>query len=123
MKNSSLAYIMAVIILLGGMAWGLTMAISGNHAPAAAHAHLNLLGWVSLFLLGLFLERRANLDSSRIATIAIVVWTIAVIGQAIGVGLIAYGVPAAEPVAAISSIILFASAALFAFLVITNRTA
>ena len=44
----------AALYGMGGMLWGLTMAISDNHATYSAHAHLNLLGWVSLALMGTF---------------------------------------------------------------------
>jgi hypothetical protein len=38
----------------GGMLWGIQMAISGDHLLASAHAHLNLVGWVTLALMGLY---------------------------------------------------------------------
>jgi hypothetical protein len=37
---------------LVGMVWGAWMGASGNHASFPAHAHLNLLGWVSLAIMG-----------------------------------------------------------------------
>jgi hypothetical protein len=37
-----------------GVSWGLAMAITENHATYSAHAHLNLLGWVTLALMGAF---------------------------------------------------------------------
>lgn len=37
-----------------GVCWGLTMSITQNHATYSAHAHLNLLGWTSLALMGTF---------------------------------------------------------------------
>ena len=53
MKASSLSFQAAVVIVVAGMIWGLQMAISRDHAALPAHAHLNLLGYVSLFLFGL----------------------------------------------------------------------
>jgi hypothetical protein len=38
----------------GGMALGIAMAASGDHSQMPLHAHLNLLGFVSLLLYGLF---------------------------------------------------------------------
>ncbi len=55
MKASSLSFLAAVIAAVTGMAWGLIMGISENHVTMPAHAHLNLLGWVSLFLIGIFI--------------------------------------------------------------------
>jgi len=54
MKASSLSFQAAVLLVVAGMIWGIVMAISGDHAAMPAHAHLNLLGWVSLFLFGIF---------------------------------------------------------------------
>lgn len=46
----------AVLCGLAGMAWGIHMSASGDHLMAPAHAHLNLLGWVSLALFGTFYQ-------------------------------------------------------------------
>jgi hypothetical protein len=51
MKASSLSFQAAVLLVVVGMIWGIVMAISQDHSAMAAHAHLNLLGWVSLFCL------------------------------------------------------------------------
>lgn len=45
---------LAVIAALCGMTWGIIMGAQQNFAAASAHAHLNLLGWVSMTLYGLF---------------------------------------------------------------------
>ncbi len=43
-----------VISVLIGMAWGLRMAATGDHAMAPAHAHLNLLGFVSFAIFAFY---------------------------------------------------------------------
>lgn len=45
---------LGVIFALVGVALGYGMGASGDHSLASAHAHINLLGWVSMFLYGLF---------------------------------------------------------------------
>jgi hypothetical protein len=51
----SLAFFMfAALCGLTGMGWGIFMGISQDHSTFSAHAHLNLLGWVSLSLMGGF---------------------------------------------------------------------
>ena len=35
-----------------GMVWGALMGASGDHSLYPAHAHLNLLGWVTLAIMG-----------------------------------------------------------------------
>jgi hypothetical protein len=44
----------AALFALGGMVWGVMMAASGNHGMMPAHAHLNLLGWATMALMGGF---------------------------------------------------------------------
>ena len=50
MNASVLCFRAAVLLVVAGMIWGIVMAISQDHSTFPAHAHLNLLGWVSLFL-------------------------------------------------------------------------
>jgi hypothetical protein len=49
-----------ILCVLAGMAWGMQMAASGNHGMMPAHAHLNLLGFVTLTLMGLFYWLRGS---------------------------------------------------------------
>jgi membrane protein required for beta-lactamase induction len=44
----------AAFYAMVGVTWGLAMSISKHHETYSAHAHLNLLGWVSLALMGTF---------------------------------------------------------------------
>ncbi|HEX6866514.1 MAG TPA: hypothetical protein VF122_04715 [Caulobacteraceae bacterium] len=55
MPRVSLAFfIVAALCGLVGMLWGMQMGISGDHALHPIHAHLNLLGWVTLAIMGGF---------------------------------------------------------------------
>jgi hypothetical protein len=45
---------LAIVFALVGVAVGYGMGASEDHRLASAHAHINLLGWVSMFLYGLF---------------------------------------------------------------------
>lgn len=42
------------LCVLGGMVWGVIMAASNDHLMMPAHAHLNLMGWATLALMGTF---------------------------------------------------------------------
>ena len=46
--------LVAVVAAMIGMGGGIFMAITHDFTLAPAHAHLNLLGWVSMALYGLF---------------------------------------------------------------------
>ncbi|MDO9338166.1 MAG: hypothetical protein Q7T61_17370 [Caulobacter sp.] len=53
MPRVSLAFLTtAALTALAGMAWGSQMGASGDHSMMPAHAHLNLLGWVTLSIMG-----------------------------------------------------------------------
>jgi hypothetical protein len=51
---ASLMMRVAVVIWLLGMVWGIEMGIRQDFAMAPAHAHLNLIGGVLLFVFGLY---------------------------------------------------------------------
>ncbi|MDO9472230.1 MAG: hypothetical protein Q7J28_04185 [Caulobacter sp.] len=53
-RVSSAFFLVAALCGLAGMAWGSQMGMSGDHSLSPAHAHLNLLGWVSLSIMGGF---------------------------------------------------------------------
>jgi hypothetical protein len=47
-------FLAAVLCVTGGMIWGLQMAASGDHTMVGAHAHLNLVGWATMALFGVY---------------------------------------------------------------------
>ncbi len=117
MTASSLSFRLAVLFVIAGMAMGIGMAASQNHAIMPAHAHLNLLGWVSLFLFGIYYERRPALDGSRVALTQVVVWSVGTVVLTIAVAAIHLGYHEADPVAGLASLLLLAAMLLFAYFV------
>jgi hypothetical protein len=117
MVASVLSFRLAVLFVIAGMAMGIGMAVSQNHSIMPAHAHLNLLGWVSLFLFGIYYERRPALDTSRLALIQVVLWSVGTIVLTIAVAALHLGYPAADPVAGIASLVVLAAMLLFAYFV------
>ncbi|MDH3264984.1 MAG: hypothetical protein OEM24_13425 [Paracoccaceae bacterium] len=47
-------FVVAATAVTLGMCWGIQMAVSGDHILAPAHAHLNLVGWVTMGLFGVY---------------------------------------------------------------------
>jgi len=117
MKNSSLCFRGAVLFVLFGMAWGIQMAISQNHSAFPAHAHNNLLGFVSLFLFGIYYCLHPTLEQNRAARVHVWVWIIATAIMDVGVGMVHTGHPNGDPIAAIGSILVFGDMLLFGWLV------
>ncbi len=117
MNASSLSFRLAVLFVIAGMAMGIGMAATQNHAIMPAHAHLNLLGWVSLFLFGIYYERRPSLDASRLARIQVVLWSLGTVLLTIAVAAIHLGYTAADPIAALASLVVLAAMILFAYFI------
>jgi len=46
--------LLALLWILIGMAWGIQMAATHDHTLAPAHAHLNLVGWVTFAIFAFY---------------------------------------------------------------------
>ena len=114
MTASSLCFKAGILLLLVGMLWGIHMAISQNHSAMPAHAHLNLLGFVVLFLFGIFYRLHPKAEANPWAFRQVLIWIVSTVVLVIGVGLVHTGHATAEPIAAIGSLAFSAGAALVA---------
>ena len=123
MKASSASFQAAVLFVLAGMVWGIQMAISNDHSAFPAHAHLNLLGWVSLFLFGIYYRLNPALDRSKAALVQVKIWCFGTVGTTIGVGLAHTGHEGGDPIAAVGSLIILAGMLFFGFLVFRSERA
>src|ERR1700692_2862122 len=117
MKASVLCFRAAVLLVIAGMLWGIVMGISENHSTMPAHAHLNLLGWVSLFLFGIYYHLHPAVDGSRLASLQVWIWIAGTIIMPIGVGLVHSGHEIGDPIAAVSSLVVLADTLLFGWVV------
>jgi peptidoglycan/LPS O-acetylase OafA/YrhL len=122
MKASSLCFQAAVLFVLAGMVWGLQMAISNDHSAFPAHAHLNLLGFVSLFLFGFYYRMYPSLDQSRAAFAQSSMWIAGTVVMAVGVAMVHTGHAGGEPIAATGSIIVLLAMLTFAWLVFRSES-
>lgn len=68
MRVSGFAFLAAALMGVGGMGLGIRMGLSQDFALAPAHAHLNLLGWVTVALYGLY-HRGVERPCDRLAWI------------------------------------------------------
>jgi hypothetical protein len=57
----------AVVYWVLGVAWGIYMGATANFTDVPVHAHLNLLGWVSLGLCGLIYAKAPHLERGFLA--------------------------------------------------------
>jgi FtsH-binding integral membrane protein len=118
-----LSFPAAILLAIAGMIWGIVMAASGDHSAMPAHAHLNLLGWVSLFLFGIFYHLHPAVDRSRTAIVQVAIWIVATLILTIGVALIYAGQTVGEAVATAGALLVLADMLLFGWLVIRRERA
>ena len=120
MSASSLSFRLAVLFALIGIILGVYMASSHNHTLGQAHTHINLIGWVSLFLIGLFYERRPQFDKSAGARWQVIIYTIGAVMLNASMAALLLGNAGAEPGAAAGSILVLGSMLWFGWLVFRN---
>ncbi len=111
----------AVIYVTLGMIFGIWMSASQDHQLASAHAHLNLVGWVTMGLFGLFYHLVPSAANGRLATLHFGLHTIAVWLMVPGIVLAIRRTT--EMLAILGSLAALASMLLFLFVVMRSATA
>jgi cbb3-type cytochrome oxidase subunit 1 len=118
--QSTLWFKLAVLYLLAGIALGLHMAKSGNHSMFPVHAHLNLLGWVSMALFGLIYRQFPLMAVNSLAKAHFWIYNLAFPVQMATLYMYLGGNAGIEPVLGISSMVVGFSVVLFAINVLKN---
>ena len=113
---------MAVLYALFGMVMGEIMGASGDHSQMPVHAHINVLGWVSLALFGVVYKLWPAAAQGRLPLVQFALFNVGVVVQAAAVSQLLAGNEGAGPIAGISSGILIISMLIFAFLVYRHAT-
>ncbi|WP_454857151.1 hypothetical protein [Rhizobium binxianense] len=111
----------AIVFLIIGIGMGLNMAISQNHTVTGAHAHANLLGWVTMAIFGGYHALNPKKAERRIAMIQYCIYTVGVAVMIPSLYFYLLGNAAMEPLVAISSIVTFAGVLLFAVIIFTGK--
>jgi len=111
---------LAAVYFAIGVVLGVTMGASGDHSLFAVHAHINLLGWVSMALFGLIGTVHPSITEGRVA--AAQFWTFNV-GVPVMLGALTLrlkGFPSVEPLIAVASMLIGCSVVLFAWQVFSR---
>lgn len=116
MKTGDLFLRTGVIAGLAGMALGITMGVSNDFTLRSVHAHVNLLGWASMFLFGLFYRAMPQADGT-LARWHYGLSLVGLITLTAGVAAIVSGEMALAPLAKVGSLLSIAGMGLFAFAV------
>ncbi|MEM5383310.1 hypothetical protein VSR68_06855 [Paraburkholderia phymatum] len=110
----------AVVYFAAAVALGIVMGASGDHTLTAVHAHLNLLGWVTMVLFALIGMAHPAIAEGRVATAQFWLHNIGVPVMLGALALRLKGYTAAEPVIGLASVVVGISVVLFAWLVFTR---
>jgi len=112
----------AVVYFIMGIGLGTYMGASGDHVLIPVHAHFNLLGWVSLALIGLIYRQFPKAGSHRLATVQFWLHNVGLlVAMVLLIGLLR-GNTALDPLIGVASVVIGASVILFAINVFQNMT-
>lgn len=109
----------AALFGLAGMLFGIYMSVIQDFTLAPAHAHNNLIGWVTLALYGFYYKAVPAACNTRLA---LVQFWLALLGAAtMGIGIGLAVLEKGETVVQIASVLTVAGMVLFAWIVWSNR--
>ncbi|ROU01313.1 cytochrome-c oxidase [Histidinibacterium lentulum] len=95
----------ATIYLVGGLLLGVAMAASSDFTLKGVHAHMHLLGWVTLAISGLVYAMMPALSASRLARWHVVLHNLGLPVMMFALAAYLSGVAAAEPGIALGAIL------------------
>ena len=96
---------MAAVYLIIGVCLGLWMGITNNHILHPVHAHLNLLGWATMALMGLLYKAFPEAATTMLAKVHFWLHSLGLPPLMIALVLLMSGNAGMEPVVGILSII------------------
>lgn len=108
----------AALCVTVGMAWGIHMSASADHSLSPAHAHLNLIGWVTMGLFGIYYHLTPHAAENVLAKVHL---ALAVAGVVIIVpGIVQAVQMKGETLAKLGSVLTILSMLVFLFTVLKN---
>jgi hypothetical protein len=119
----SLMMCLSVVVLLVGMLAGIAMGITQNFVLAPAHAHLNLIGGVLLFLFGLYYRLVPAAGTTTLAKVQGWLHMVGAILFPAGVAAVLLKGPSVEAAPIAGSLLVVAAMALFAVIVFRTERA
>lgn len=116
MKTYSARWIfMAVVYFVVAVSLGIFMGASKNHSLMSVHAHLNLLGWVSMTLIGVIYHFFPLAGQNRLASVHFWVLNLSLPLMMVVLALKIKGQTGIDPLMGILSMVVGLSVLLFAF--------
>ena len=110
----------ATVYFVVGVSLGIFMGASGDHSMMPVHAHLNLLGWASLALIGLIYRQFPDLAFTTLAKIQFWLHNLTLPVLLVMLALLLQGNTALGPFIGVFSIVIGVSVLLFAVNIFKN---
>jgi len=111
---------LAALYFAFGVVLGVAMGASGDHSLFAVHAHINLLGWVSMALFGLIGTVHPTMTEGRAAAVQCWMYNLGVPVMLGALALRLKGFASVEPLIGAASILVGCSVLLFVWLVFSR---
>lgn len=106
----------AVVYFVVGVSLGIVMGASGDHGLMPVHAHINLLGWVSMTLFGLIGRAHPDVLRGPLAAAHFWLYNLGVPALLVGLTALLRGNAALGPVVGALSMVVGVAVLLFAYL-------
>ena len=115
---SQLFMLTGIVSVLIGMVWGIQMSATGDHTLSPAHAHLNLLGWVSMSIFAIYYHLIPAAAETVMAKVhaALAISGVVIVAPGIVMAITERG----ETLAKLGSVLSLASMLVFAVIVVTS---
>jgi hypothetical protein len=114
-------FLCAITYFVIGISLGVYMGASGDHGLFPAHAHINLVGWVSMGLTGVLYRSFPAAAQSALAVWHFWLYQLAAPVMLLAVAGIYSGVAKAGPVAGAGSVVVLISILLFWWVIFSAR--
>ena len=110
----------AVVYFVVGVTLGIVMGASGDHSLMPVHAHINLLGWVSMTLFAVIGRFYPAIQQGRIAKLQFWLYNLGVPTLLVLLVALLRGNAALGPIVGVLSMVVGVAVLLFAYLVFTS---
>lgn len=118
MRLSQLCFAIGSLTAVAGIGLGIYMGIAQDHTLVPVHVHLNLIGWVSLFLIGLYYHTRPASETTALARFQVGAVAAGYLAFTAGLAsLLAYPSPLAMPMTVTGALLVGAGMLVFAVIV------
>jgi len=122
-KISRFYFAMAILYLMIGIGVGLHMSIIHDHSAVGAHAHINLLGWVTSAVFGGYYALNPHKAEGWLPWAQCCLYAIGLVVMLPSLYLMLTGSPGVEPAVAMGSLAVAGGVVLFAVVVFTRGRA